>query len=133
IRISQREQKMNWHVRSRGLGTLLAILLPAVGVWAQAGGNAAAPQKIAILNVQQAIFATGEGQQALTQLNIQFTPRKNDLDSMQKQIQDLQRRLSPGARTLSDEEQARLQRQLEVLGRQAQRKQEDANEEYTDA
>ena len=47
---------------------------------------------------------------------------------MQKQIQDLQTRLANGARTLSDEEKARLQRQGQYLVSQSQRKQDDLNE-----
>ena len=48
---------------------------------------------------------------------------------MQKQMQDLQGRLTSGARTLSEDEKARLQRQGDMLTRQFQRKQDDLNEE----
>ena len=48
---------------------------------------------------------------------------------MQKQIQELQSRLSNGQRTLSDDEKARLQRQGEMMMRQMQRKQDDLNEQ----
>src|SRR5262245_4912292 len=124
---------MNWHVRSR-LWIFLAILfLPAVGARAQAGAGAAAPTKIAIINIQQAIVATGEGKQASAQLNAQFRPRQNDLENVQKQIQDLQTRLNNGARTLSEDEKARLQRQGELLTRDLQRKQEGMSEELTAA
>jgi outer membrane protein len=110
---------------------LLTILLwPAAGARAQAGGNAApaAPVKIAVLNVRQAIVATTEGKQASAQLQSQFAAQQSDIQNMQKQIQDLQSRLSNGARTLSDDEQGRLQRQGELLARQFQRKQDDLNE-----
>jgi outer membrane protein len=110
---------------------LLAILLwPAAGARAQAGGNAApaAPAKIAVLNFKQAIVTTGEGKQASALLQSQFAAQQNDLQNMQKQIQDLQSRLSNGARTLSEDEQGRLQRQGELLARQFQRKQDDLNE-----
>jgi outer membrane protein len=108
------------------------LLFPAAGVWAQAGG-AAAPNKIGVINVRQAIVATKEGTQASAQLNVQFTPRQNDLASLNKQIEDLQSRLNNGARTLSDDEKARLQRQGELLSHQFQRKQDDLNEELTAA
>jgi outer membrane protein len=110
---------------------MLALLsLPAAGAWAQTGGGAApsGQVKIAILNVRQAIVTTGEGKQASAQLQTQFAAQQNDLQNMQKQIQDLQNRVTNSHGTLSDDEQARLQRQGELLTRQFQRKQDDLNE-----
>jgi outer membrane protein len=110
---------------------IMAVLfLPAAGAWAQtAGGAAPAGQaKVGILNVRQAIVTTAEGKQASAQLQSQFAAQQNDLQNVQKQMQDLQARLSNGARTLSDDEQSRLQRQGELLSRQFQRKQDDLNE-----
>ena len=105
------------------------LLLSAPAAWAQGGAAAApAPAKIGLLNVRQAIVATAEGKQASAQMQSQFAPQQAELESLQKQIQDLQTRLTTGARTLSDDEKARLQRQGEYLARQFQRKQEDLNE-----
>jgi len=78
--------------------------------------------------VRQAIVTTGEGKQASAQLQTQFAAQQNDLQNMQKQIQDLQNRVTNSHGTLSDDEQARLQRQGELLTRQFQRKQDDLNE-----
>jgi outer membrane protein len=110
---------------------IMAVLfLPAAGAWAQTAGGAAASgaMKVGILNVRQAIVTTAEGKQASAQLQSQFAAQQNDLQNVQKQMQDLQNRLSNGARTLSDDEQSRLQRQGELLSRQFQRKQDDLNE-----
>jgi len=105
------------------------LLLSAPAAWAQGGAAAApAPAKIGLLNVRQAIVATAEGKQASAQMQSQFAPQQAELENLQKQIQDLQTRLTTGARTLSDDEKARLQRQGEYLARQFQRKQEDLNE-----
>jgi outer membrane protein len=123
---------MNVHQNPRKLWTLtLALLfLPAAGAWAQTGGGAApsGQMKIAILNVRQAIVTTAEGKQASAQLQSQFSSQQNDLQNMQKQISDLQNRITNSHGTLSDDEQARLQRQGELLTRQFQRKQDDVNE-----
>jgi outer membrane protein len=123
---------MNVHQNPRKLWTLtLALLfLPAAGAWAQTGGGAApsGQMKIAILNVRQAIVTTAEGKQASAQLQSQFSSQQNDLQNMQKQISDLQNRITNSHGTLSDDEQARLQRQGELLTRQFQRKQDDLNE-----
>jgi outer membrane protein len=125
---------MNLYQRPRNLYMALVafLLVPAAGVRAQGGAPAAAasaPTKIAVLNVREAIGTTAEGKQASLQLQTQFNPQQSDLDNVQKQIQELQGRLSNGARTLSDDEKARLQRQGEMLMRQMQRKQDDLNEQ----
>ena len=123
---------MKAHQKPRKLWTLtLALLfLPAAGAWAQTGGGAAplGQIKIAILNVRQAIVTTAEGKQASAQLQSQFAAQQNDLQNMQKQISELQNRITNSHGTLSDDEQARLQRQGELMTRQFQRKQDDLNE-----
>ena len=112
-------------------GALLLVSAPAV--WSQGAATtpAAAPAKIGLLNVRQAIVATAEGKQAAAQMQSQFAPQQTDLGNLQKQLEDLTTRLNTGARTLSEEEKARLQRQGEFLQRQFQRKQEDYNESVT--
>src|SRR3990172_581012 len=75
------------------------LLLSAPAAWEQ-GGAAAAPAKIGLLNVRQAIVATAEGKQASAQMQSQFAPQQAELESLQKQIQDLQTQLANGVRTL---------------------------------
>jgi len=108
------------------------LLLPGAAAWAQAGGAAPAA-KIAVINVKQAIVTTAEGKQASAQLQSQFAPKQGALDTLQKQITDLQNRLSNGARTLSDDEKARLQRQGDLLTHEYQRNQDDLQEAVTAA
>jgi outer membrane protein len=120
--------------RSIWIALALVVAFPAAWAWAQAGAGSDAPAtKIGILNVRQAIVSTAEGKQASAQLQSQFTPQQTDLDGLQRQIQDLQNRMTNGARTLSDEEKARLQRQYEMLARQFQRKQDDLGEQLNAA
>jgi len=112
-------------------GALLLLSASAVWVWAQGGaaGSAATPSvKVGLLNVRGAIVATAEGKQASAQMQSQFAPQQTELQNLQNQIQELQTRLANGARTLSDDEKARLQRQGQFLVSQSQRKQDDLNE-----
>ncbi len=109
------------------------LLLPGAAAWAQAGGGAAPAAKIAVVNVRQAIVTTAEGKQASAQLQSQFAPKQGSLDTLQKQISDLQSRLNSGARTLSDDEKARLQRQGDLLSHEFQRNQDDLQEAVTAA
>jgi len=128
---------MNVNLRSKGTLAALAIvfLAPLAGVRAQSTGGAAssAPTKIAVLNVRNAIVATAEGKQAQALLQSQFAPKQNELQSTQKQIEDIQRRMSEGARTLSDDEKAKLQRQGELLSRRLQRDNDGLTEELNAA
>jgi len=127
---------MNVNLRFTGTMAALAVILlaPLAGIRAQStGGAAAAPAKIAVLNVRNAIVATAEGKQAQALLQSQFAPKQNELQSTQKQIEDLQRHLSEGARTLSDDEKGKLQRQGELLTRRLQRDNDGLTEELNAA
>jgi outer membrane protein len=122
-------------MKIRVLGTVLAALLVTPAMWGQAAGGAA-PQgstKIGVINVQAAIASTAEGKQAGAELQSQFAPRTTELQNLQKQIQDLQARLQAGQTTLSDEEKARLQRQGDLLSRSFQRKQQEFQDDTTEA
>jgi outer membrane protein len=121
---------MNVNLRSKGSWAALALLCvaPVSSVRAQAGA-AAAPVKIAVMNVRNAIVATAEGKQAQALLQSQFAPKQNELQGMQKQIEDLQTKLTAGQRTLSTDEQAKMQRDGEMLQRRLQRGTDDLNEE----
>ena len=110
-------------IRTGVLG--LACLLGTAAVRAQATPGSASSGKIGVINVRQAIVTTAEGKQASAELQTQFTPRQNELEGMNKQINDLRNRLSAGANTLSDEEKVRLtqqgQRLTAATGSQEQR------------
>lgn len=103
---------------------------------AAAGAQGAAPAsgtKLGVINVRQAIASTAEGKQAGAELQSQFAPRQNELEALNKQINDLRQRLDTGGGKLSAEEQQRLQREGEVKARQAQRKQDEYQEDVNSA
>jgi outer membrane protein len=126
-------------MRIRYATSALAGLLLVPAAWAQtaapahAAGDAAAPSKIAVINVQVAITSTAEGKQASAELQSQFAPRNQELENMRKQIEELQNRLRTGATTLSDEEKARLSRQGDQLTRSFQRKQQEMQDDAQEA
>ena len=96
---------------------------------AAAAAPAAVPGKIGVINVRQAIVTTSEGKQASSELQSQFAARQTELENLNKQITDLRQRLAAGQSTLSQDEQARLTRQGELLARQLQRKQDEYQED----
>lgn len=112
------------------------LVLPAARLMAQ-GGAAAAPAdsatKVGTLSIRQAIVNTAEGKLAQAELQSQFASRQTELENLRKQAQEAQSKLSQGERTLSDEEKARLARQIDVWTRQFQRKQEGFQEDVNAA
>jgi outer membrane protein len=110
---------------------VIAALLMTPAVWAQAAAPSAG--KVGVINIQAAIASTAEGKQAAAELQSQFTPRMNELQNLQKQIEDLRNRLQTGQSTLSDEEKARLQREGDTLTRTYQRKQQELQDDTNDA
>jgi outer membrane protein len=111
---------------------VIAALLMTPAVWAQAVAPAGAG-KVGVINIQAAIASTAEGKQAAAELQSQFTPRMNELQNLQKQIEDVRNRLQAGQSTLSDEEKARLQREGDTLTRTYQRKQQELQDDTNDA
>lgn len=100
--------------------------------------SAAAPgsatgTKIGVISVRQAIASTAEGKQAGAELQSQFSARQNELEGMNKQINELRQRLEAGQGKISADEQARLTRQGETMARQLQRKQDEYQEDVNAA
>ena len=115
----------------RGAALAAAGLLGAHIAGAQAAP--AAGTKVGVISIRQAIAGTSEGKQAGAELQSQFAARQSELENMNKQIADVRTRLDAGAGKLSQEEQARLTRQGELLTRQMQRKQDEYQEDVNAA
>jgi outer membrane protein len=121
-------------MKIRAVVTVVAGLLMTPAVWAQAAPPAAqASGKVGVINIQAAIASTAEGKQASAELQSQFAPRMNELQTLQKQIEDLRNRLQNGQSTLSDEEKARLTREGDQSTRSYQRKQQELQDDTNDA
>lgn len=112
-----------------------AALFATVGAHAQAApaAGSATAGKTGVINIRQAIATTGEGKQASAELQSQFSSRQNELEGMNKQINDIRQRLETSQGKLSQDEATRLQRQGESLARQLQRKQDEYQEDVNAA
>ncbi len=124
---------MNRRFTFRTAALLAVSLLGTAAIHAQGAPGAAASGKVGVVDVRQAIVATGEGKQASAELQSQFAPRQSELEALNKQISDIRQRLAAGGEKLSQEEGVRLQRQGEVLTRQLQRKQDEYQEDVNAA
>lgn len=110
------------------LTVLLGALVGPLGVRAQ--GTASAQNKIGVINIQAAIGATAEGKKVLTDLQTKYQPRQKELQRLNQEIQAIQDQLAKGQATLSDDEQARLNRELEDKQKQLKRDAEDASTDF---
>lgn len=108
-------------------------LLGTAGIWGQGGAAPAGGTKIGILNVRQAIVSTAEGKQASAELQSQFAPRQNELEALNKQINDLRQQITANTNTWNDEQKARAQAQGQRLAAQLDRKQQEMQTDVNDA
>jgi outer membrane protein len=115
----------------------LAAFLAAHVAWAQTeaarASGAAAPTKVAVLNLRAAMANTADGRQRIAAMQAEFAPRGGELQTLQKQIEDNQTRMRTGGTTLSQDERARLAGEYERLTRTFQRKQQDLQDDSNEA
>ena len=90
---------------------------------------AQSPAKIGIINMQEAIIETKDGQRAKEQLAAKFGSRQKQLEKMQADLTAMADQIKKGAATMSDDAKAKLQRDYESLGKRFQREQEDLQAE----
>jgi len=81
----------------------------------------AAPTKIRVMDMRAAIVQTAEAQAAGAQLKSQFAAQTAAIDGMDKELDGISKRLQAGQNTLSQDEQAKLQRQGSLLTNQRKR------------
>jgi len=120
---------------AKALALSAAFLLAASCAMAQGSPAPAVPPipKIAIVDIRAALLSTSEGKQMAAELQSQFAAKQADLENTRKQLDDIKTRLETGARTLSDEERARLERQGQRTQATLQRKQDEYQAEFNDA
>jgi len=108
------------------LTTLLGLLISPVLALAQA--PAASSGKVGVINIQAAILTSKEGKKAMADLQAKYQPRQADIQRLQQEIQGINDQLQKqGGTTLSDDEQRRLSRELEVKQTLLKRSSEDFN------
>ena len=80
------------------------------------------PTKVGTISMQAVVINSAEGKQSASALEAQFAPRSAELQNLQRQIEDLQKKVQSGM--LSDTERTKLQADGERLTRTFQRKQQ---------
>lgn len=108
---------------------LAFMLVCALASTAAAQGQAA-PNKVGIIHVQQALVSTEDGKKAVAELQAKFEPTSKKLESMRDEIASLQAELSKGSNTMGEERRRQLAREIDQKTRDLNRAQEDAQEEF---
>ena len=116
------------------LALLLAVSLSAL---AQAGKPApsasapvAAPTKIGIINIELAIIGSNEGQLKFAALQKRFEPKQNELQTLNKEVEDLKKQLTTQGDKLNDDARAGLVKTIEQKQKSLQRSAEDAQNDF---
>lgn len=107
------------------------LWLPAMlaGAALNLPAQAPAPNKIAIIHLQNAIIGTKDGQRAAKELETKFMPKRQEIEKRQGEIQALQQQLRASSNTASEEQKNKLMRDIDVKQKALQRDGEDASAE----
>jgi outer membrane protein len=110
-----------------GAGTAAAPASP------NTGAGSAAPSKVGVVGIQQAIANTNEGKKELDALQQRFTPKQNALKALNDEVEQLKKQLQTLGDKLKEEERASRVKTLETKQKTLQRNAEDAENEYQQA
>lgn len=105
--------------------TILPVALVAFSFCARAQ----APQKFAVVNMQEIILETKDGKQAAADLRAKFAPKQQEFEKRSEELQRLQDELRKTENTISDEKKAALQREIDARTKSLQRDNDDARED----
>ena len=108
--------------------TLVALTLSCASLFAQEAGT-----KVAIINIQDAITRTQEGQKLIQDLQKQYEPKSTEIEGANQAINDLRAQLNRGANTMSEDARRDLMRQIQQKERDTERMVEDARGEFNQA
>jgi outer membrane protein len=86
--------------------------------------------KIAIVEFQEAVMATNEGQKALDAIQKKYAPKQTQLEQLNTEIESLQKQLQSAPATMSDTERATRTRTLDTKQKQLDLDTQDARTAY---
>jgi outer membrane protein len=92
---------------------------------------ASAQSKVAVVNLQRAVFECAEIQKADKDMQAKFKPRQDEIDQLNREIGALAQQLQNGAGKLTAQAESDLTAQGQTKQRQVQRKTDDLNADAT--
>jgi len=116
-----------------------AAALPAAPSAAASGPASASPTapavtnstgtKIGTINIEQAIFASNEGQKEFEALSKKLEPKQTELKSQNDEVESLKKQLNTQGEKLNDESRGTLVKQIETKQKSLDRQVQDARED----
>jgi outer membrane protein len=94
-----------------------------------ASAQTSAPTKVGIINIQQAIISTTEGQKAAKELEEKSAPKKKELEKLQAEISGLRDQLNKMSSVGSEDQKRRLMGDIDQKTKSFNRQVEDAQAE----
>ncbi len=113
-------------MRKSVLAAPVMALIFGAPVFAQTG---AAPTKVGIIHIQNAILQTKDGQKAASDIDAKYKPRREEVDKKQADLSQMEQQYRSGANTMSDEAKTKLARDIEQRRKMLQREMDDAQAE----
>jgi Skp family chaperone for outer membrane proteins len=93
-------------------------------------GPAAVGTKVGIINIQEAIFGSNEGQRDMEALQKKFEPKQNELKGQNDELEALKKQLNTQQSTLNEDALASLKSQIENKQKTFDRSVQDAQEDF---
>lgn len=90
-----------------------------------------AQAKIAVVNLQRAVFESAEIQKADKEMQAKFKPRQDEIDQLNKEIAAIAQQLQSGQGKLTAQAESDLNNQGQTKQRQLQRKNDDLQADAT--
>jgi outer membrane protein len=97
---------------------------------AAASPGPATGTKVGTINIEQAIFASNEGQRDFQALTKKFEPKQSELKGMAEEIESLKKQLNAQQDKLNDDSRDKLVKQIESKQKSFDRASQDAQEEF---
>jgi outer membrane protein len=94
-----------------------------------ASAQTSAPTKVGIINIQQAIISTSDGQKAAKELEEKSAPKKKDLERLQAEINALRDQLNKMSSVGSEDQKRKLMGDIDIKTKSFNRQVEDAQAE----
>lgn len=104
---------------------ILGLAVAAALLAAPAALAQQAPAKIAIINIQNAILATKDGEKAREQIRAKFEPRSKEIEAAGADVQKLREQLQKTANAISAEAREKLSREIDDKNKKLQWESED--------
>jgi outer membrane protein len=88
------------------------------------------PTKVGTIYLRQAVIFSNEGQRDFAALAKRFEPKQNELQTLSKEVDDLQKQLNTQGDKLNDEARTSLVKSIEQKKKSLQRAYEDAQTDF---